>query len=185
MASNILIYFTGQTPLLSAVMNNQTEVVRFLADNGADPNLQCKSFQFTPSLKKKDIGNSLNIICHVHCRPYVLVRWVWIFCKKWIWERTTYARQTNDTSFERPGCWRQNMSITATLLFLLSVLFYLTVLFWKIKKVSIQRTVHLKNLMWAMKLCTISIKSTVWKNWHYIANSFWWVSMSTGIVATF
>ena len=66
MASNVLIYFTGQTPLLSGVMNNQTEVVKFLANNGADPNLQCKSFQFTPSLKKKDIGNSLNIICHVN-----------------------------------------------------------------------------------------------------------------------
>ena len=35
----------------------------------------------------------------IHYWSKVSDQWVWIFCRKWIWERTAYARQTNDTSW--------------------------------------------------------------------------------------
>ena len=58
------------------------------------------------SPKCQENWNSSVAFCyHIHCCSFVLVRWVWKFCKKYIWVKTTCDRQTNDTSFQSPGCW--------------------------------------------------------------------------------
>ena len=56
------------------------------------------------AMEQLKLAQMQDLVSNLHYRSKVSDQWVWVFCKKWILERTTHARQTNDISFESPWC---------------------------------------------------------------------------------